>query len=89
MKIEFDEGKNQINITKHGFSLDAFELLDFDLDVYEEDNRINYKETRFNIFAPISGRLCVATFTIRSNKYRIISLRKANKREMRLYEKKR
>lgn len=39
MKIEFDERKNQLNIAKHGFSLNAFELLDFDLAIYEEDER--------------------------------------------------
>ena len=87
MKIEFDEKKNLENITKHGFSLNAFELLDFDLAIYKEDNRKTYSETRFNIFAPINGRLCMATFTIRRNKYRIISLRKANKREVKKYEK--
>lgn len=89
MKIEFDEKKNQLNINKHGFSLNAFQLLDFDLAIYEEDLRKSYSETHYNIFAPIEGRLCVATFTIRNNKYRIISLRKANKREVRFYEKKR
>ncbi len=89
MKIEFDEKKNQLNIAKHGFSLNAFELLNFDLAIYEEDTRKTYSETRFNIFAPIEGRLCVATFTIRNNKYRIISLRKASKKEVKFYEKKR
>lgn len=87
MKIEFDEDKNKINIAKHGFSLNVFELLDFDYAIYSEDNRKNYNETRFNIFAPLEGRLCIATFTIRHGKFRIISLRRANKREIKNYEK--
>ena len=89
MNIEFDLDKNQINIKKHGFSLDAFELLDFDLAIVEQDTRKDYGESRYNIFAPLNGRLCMGTFTLRNKKYRIISLRKANKKEVSKYEKNR
>ncbi len=50
------------------------------------DARKDYGESRLRIFAPIEGRLCSATYTMRGKVIRVISLRKANKRERRSYE---
>lgn len=86
MKIEYDTRKNRQNIEKHGFSLNAFALLDFSVAQIIPDARRDYGEERIRIFAPIDGRLCSATYTMRGNTIRVISLRKANKRERRSYE---
>ena len=46
-------------------------------------------ETRENVFGLINGRLHRATYTERDGKMRMISLRKADKREVRRYNKRR
>jgi uncharacterized DUF497 family protein len=87
MKIEFDEAKNAANIKKHGFSLDAFELLDFDTALFVADDRKEYSEERILVFGLLNGRLCTAVFTVRKGVYRVISLRKSNEKERKRYEK--
>jgi uncharacterized protein len=86
MELAFDPAKNEVNRSKHGLPLDAFTLLDFKLAYFIEDRRHFYGEQRWRVLAPMAGRLCVAVFTIRGEVYRVISLRKANKRERRIYE---
>ncbi len=87
MKIQFDDIKNAMNIEKHGFSLDAFELLDMSSAIFHEDKRKEYGEKRIRIYALLRGKLCTAVFTPRDNGYRIISFRKANAKERKKYEK--
>ena len=48
-------------------------------------NRKRYGETRFIAAGLIGVRLFVLTFTLRGNAVRIISLRKANRREVQRY----
>ena len=50
------------------------------------DTRRRYGEERYVATAPLEGRLHVAAFTVRADKLRIISLRKANRREITRYE---
>jgi uncharacterized DUF497 family protein len=50
------------------------------------DNRRSYGEERYIAATPIGARLHVVVFTIRSGTLRIISLRKANRREIKRYE---
>jgi uncharacterized DUF497 family protein len=47
--------------------------------------RKDYGETRYAALGPIEGRLHCVCFTIRGNKLRIISLRKANEREVKIW----
>jgi uncharacterized DUF497 family protein len=49
------------------------------------DSRFDYGETRQIAFGFINNRLFVCVFTDRDNERRIISLRKANSREVRRY----
>ncbi len=50
------------------------------------DNRRSYGEEWYIAAAPISVRLYVVVFTIRNATARVISLRKANRREIKRYE---
>ncbi|WP_330995914.1 BrnT family toxin [Cupriavidus necator] len=52
----------------------------------EIDDRKPYGETRYIAYGPIGRRLYCPVFTIRGNTLRVISLRKANSREVRDYE---
>ena len=87
MRCIFDSEKNEANIAKHGFSLDAFERLDFETALFERDVRRDYGEERIRVFALLEGRLCAAVFTIRDHTYRVISFRKSNAKERERYEK--
>ena len=70
-----------------GNSFDEFENLDFDTATIEVDSRKDYGEHRHIIQAKLNGRLHVAVITIRDEDVtRVISLRKANKKEVKHYE---
>lgn len=86
MNIEFDAEKNAKNINERGIS---FELAsDFELNTAKiwQDTRKDYGEQRFIALGYIKGRLFSMVFTVRGTILRIISLRKANKREIKNYE---
>lgn len=85
MEFEWDIAKDGANITKHGVSLGDAVLLDWVNGTTLPDTRFNYGERRFVRYALIGNRLFACTFTQRGMKHRIISLRKANKREIRTY----
>ncbi len=86
MPISYDSNKNQINIQKHGLD---FELLyDFGWDsawIYE-DSRYDYNEIRYIAYGMLEKRLHFVCFTETDVGIRIISFRKANKREVKSYE---
>ena len=50
------------------------------------DRRRDYGEERLIAFAPMQGRLYVVCYVRRGQLRRIISFRKANKREEQVYE---
>lgn len=51
-----------------------------------KDERFVYEENRYQIIGMIAHRVFVVVFTIRNQRARIISARKANQREKTLYE---
>ena len=76
------------NLTKHGVDFSEAANFDWSEALVETDDRQNYGEPRFYAIAPIGKRLYVMVFTHRSIDIRIISPRKANKREVIQYVKK-
>ena len=86
MRIEFDPAKSATNVEKHGLPLERFADLDLEAGIVTPDARRDYGEDRYLVTAPIEGRLHVACFCIRNDAFRVISLRKANDREARRYE---
>ncbi len=85
MKITYDPGKDAINTTKHGVSLADAVLLEWEYMWAIEDTRTDYGEQRIIGYAPIGSRVYCVVFTERGGVRRVISLRKANRREVRLY----
>lgn len=85
MPIEFDDTKDATNRAKHGISrARAAEL--FEAPYQEvEDSRGDYGERRFIAFGVIEGRLFACVYAWRGARRRIISLRKANRREIDAY----
>jgi len=87
MIFEFDEQKNQRNIELRGIDFRLVEELEWHKAILWRDERKNYGEIRECALALMDGRIYAVTFTMRSGNIRIISFRKANKRESKKYEK--
>lgn len=88
MKISYNSAKNAANIELRGLSFELAAELEWQNAIIWEDMRDNYGEKRYCALAPLNGRLHAIVFTMRSKTLRVISLRKANKRERNRYEKK-
>ena len=84
--ITFDAAKNARNIATRGISFEQAIEFEWDSALVVADTRRDYGEIRFQAFGLIAERLHVLVFTPRSGKTHIISLRKANKREVERYE---
>jgi uncharacterized protein len=83
---EWDEAKRVANLERHGVDFLAIVRLDWSRQVVFEDRRRDYGEPRFLVYAPIDTRLYALVFTPRNDFRRVISLRKANRREQAAYE---
>jgi len=83
--IEFDPAKDARNRTKHGVSLGDAALVNWDTAVTWLDTRMDYGEARMSALGLIGVRVFHIAFVERNGKRRIISLRKANKREVKTY----
>ena len=85
MRIEFDPAKDASNLEKHGLSLALAAELDWDASLVWVDERYEYGELRMIALAPDTGILYYVAFVDRGEARRIISLRKANRREVKHY----
>lgn len=85
METTFDPAKDATNLEKHGVSLALVSEMVWDEAIERMDDRKNYGEIRMIATAPIKNRLFVVVYTNRGDTRRIISLRKANDREVRDY----
>lgn len=83
--FEWDEDKRQANLTKHGVDFTAIAGFDWDTAIVRSDTRSNYGEERLVAYGMIGERLFFCAWTRRAGRVRIISLRKANPREIWAY----
>ena len=88
MVITFNPEKNARNIAERGLSFERVADLDWATAVIMEDDRRDYGEVRLRVMARLDGRLHAAVVTPRGEDLRVISLRRASRREVRLYGKK-
>lgn len=86
MEIEFDPSKSERNAQQRGLPFSVAVNFDFDTALYQVDDRHDYGETRFRALGMIGGRVHALVFTETLRGIRVISLRKANQREVKLYE---
>ena len=86
MKIDFDLVKSKQNIKLRSLSFDRAGDFDWETAIYYEDNRVDYQETRIIALGFLGVRLHVICFTPIDVGVRIISFRKANRRDVRYYE---
>ena len=85
MRFVWDEAKNRANIAKHGVGfLGAARI--FDGPVLERvDQRRDYGESRRSAIGVLDGKEIYVVYVMRGEICRIISARRANRRERREY----
>ncbi len=81
----FDPNKDRLNLEKHGLSLSLAEGLDWEAALLWIDDRQDYGEMRVLALAPKTEILYYVAFVDRADVRRIISLRRANRREVKRY----
>jgi uncharacterized DUF497 family protein len=85
--FDFDSGKDATNLSKHSLSLAAAAELSWDAALVWIDDRADYVEVRMVALAPLGDVLYFVAFVDREPARRIISLRRANRREVSHYVK--
>ena len=84
--FEWDPNKERLNRRKHGVSFaDTFAVFE-DPNALTSDDDERGEERYVTMGMDCFGRLSVVVYTWRGKKIRIISARRANKSEVRLYE---
>ena len=87
MEYEWDEAKQLENLEKHQIDFLSIQSFDWNSAVRYPSPRL--EEIRWMAIGFIEGRLHCVIYTDREERRRIISLRKANARERRRYERER
>lgn len=86
MRVEFDPAKSEKNQRERGLSFDSVAGFDFDTAIYTVDARRDYGETRWRALGLVGDRLHALVFAEITAGIRVISFRKANRREVKHYE---
>ena len=87
MKFEWDEKKSGINLSKHGIDFNTA------TELWDDEDRIQIQtafpiENRRILIGKIGEKIWAAIYTRRDNSIWIISVRRARKKEVRIYEQK-
>ncbi|MDZ4393740.1 BrnT family toxin [Cypionkella sp.] len=82
MQIEYDPAKRDATLLQRGLDMaDAVEIFESEI-LTVEDDRIDYGEPRFLTVGYLRGRMMFVAWTPRGSTRRVISMRKANEREI-------
>lgn len=85
MAFEWDEEKNKTNIQKHGIDFNDVTKSFEQPMLVRSDDRKDYGENRMIALAKINDLIAVIAYTKRGKNIRLISARKANRKERRIY----
>lgn len=86
MKLDWDHNKREQTKQERGLDFADVARAEWEAALTLKDVRQPYPETRYVTLVPIRGRLCVVAWCYRGDALRVISLRKANKRERQRYD---
>lgn len=86
MEVSFDPAKNERNLLERGLSFELAAEIDFETALFLPDNRRDYGEQRIRVLGWRQGRVHVLVFVETPKGIRVISFRKANAREVSIYE---
>lgn len=85
MLYDWNPEKRTSNLAKHGVQFEAVEGFEWETALVLADVRQHYSEVRLNALGLIDNRLHMLTYTIRRSGLWLISLRKANNKEVERY----
>ena len=85
MRFDYDPNKSISNSAKHGIDFEQAQRLWLDSNLFILPSRFPH-ESRYLAISRIDERLYTAIFTERDDKIRLISVRRARKEEIELYE---
>lgn len=86
LQFEWDTQKDKANVLKHGLSFERARRAFSGPLLRRIDDRRDYGEERWIGLGRIEDVVIMIAYTMRSNKVRIISARKANRNEAKAYE---
>jgi hypothetical protein len=78
---DFDPAKDAINVAKHGISLARW--VDLEIRAIVRSEPFDYGDPRYRAYGFIDGTAYCMVFTVRGERYRPISLRRAHSKEIR------
>ena len=87
VEITYDPRKSERNLRERGIGFEIVKEFDFASAVYAIDTRKDYGEVRTRALGSIGEVLYALVFTMRGGALRVISLRKANRKERGRYGK--
>ena len=87
MEFEWDDAKSDACFADRGFDF-AYAIRAFldDNRIVGQDRRWDYGEDRYRLVGSIEGRVFVVVYTMRGPVVRVVSARRANRKEVREYE---
>lgn len=85
MKFDWDERKRKANLRRHGIDFVDCESVFAGPTATIPDDRFEYGERRFVTFGLVADRVVSVVHTETADAIRVISIRKATKREEALY----
>ncbi len=86
MEIEFDETKARANLKKHGVSFEEAATALFDDRALSMEDPYTKGESRWLLLGMSDlARVLMVVYTLRGHRIRLISARKASKREIKHY----
>lgn len=86
MPITFDPAKSAKNAAERGLPFEAAEDFEFETAVIRQDTRREYPERRFQAIGQLGEIVAMLVFTPTPDGFRVISLRKAHRKERALWQ---
>ena len=85
VEVTYHPAKNARNIELRGLSFERVADFEFPMAIIWIDDRKVYPEVRISALGPLAGRVHALVFTETAHGIRVISFRRANKREATRY----
>lgn len=85
MPIEFDPEKSRRNVGRGRITFEEADAFEFETAIVREDRRFAYPERRFQAIGRMGAIVAFLVFTPIPGGFRVISLRKANRKERRTW----
>lgn len=86
MHITFDPAKREVTLRERGLDFADAAKVFAGRTLTDEDDRVDYGETRYRTVGYLQGRMVMVVWTPRGEARHVISMRKTNDRETRRFQ---